>query len=591
MYKVIRESLQSKLEVALPGTKRRTWFSVVADKYTATETRSAGQIVGIITYIDGKIVDVMADDKQVRNWKGKSLADDIVSSVAKLIPTEIQEQRCVGGCFDGQYLHDGVHNYLMEKMPGQKDDKKLWYSFEWDPAHLIELGISDAKGKLPTSANLSKVHKLVYQVNKMFTSGKSYVQMQEIADEHEQRLYAPIQSSPTRFANNEHKALLNFSRNYNIIRDQFAEDNVIQDIEHFGFVAALNFQIDLYQEISKLSGNVQQPGKPGWRIDSNVLHSIETIREMVNSLPDPGTKAFSLCNNLPHLNDAVKEMEKTQTFRGVPVIYTKMRTRSSRGASDQTTDVPTILSDIKKEATTFVNALEKGFNDRKTKYKATASATTANQVEAAFSLDNLVANCENKLVPKEFMDYYHLAKKVGVLETDLEDYDVEQQYRRLAYFVKEEYDKAISVRKAHAEDQEILEQRIYQKIFNTEHEDDMDVAADLYLSALLRTKAESVAESMGSIMKAVSTNRPNLDFEQLARDSFTCYNGPEVYSANARKLHKKSVKRYFVDNTQSGDLHFHRKTAQLSKLRHWETSEVIDKKKKEAAAKAKCFID
>lgn len=85
-----------------------------------------------------------------------------------------------------------------------------------------------------------------------------------------------------------------------------------------------------------------------------------------------------------------------------------MQTRSSRAATVDSSDIATILSEIKKHATTFVNAFDKDFNDRK-KYQATASATTANQVEATSGLDNLVATCENKVVPKKFMDYYHLA--------------------------------------------------------------------------------------------------------------------------------------------------------------------------------------
>jgi hypothetical protein len=315
------------------------------------------------------------------------------------------------------------------------------------------------------------------------------------------------------------------------------------------------------------------------------------MREMVESLPDSETKTFNLSKNLPNLAEAVKEMEETLTFRGASVIYDKMPTRSTRAATlpedSNSSDISTTLIQIKKEATNFVAAIEKGYYDRKTKFKASASAYTANLIKVAFSLDNMLAHSEKNHVPNEFMEYYEMSKRAGFMETELDNMEVEQQYRRLTYFVKQEYDKVISIRSAYADDQEVLEQRIYQKIFNAHHESEMDVAADLYLSALLRTRAESVVESMGSVVKAVSDNRPNLEFVHLSRDAFICYNGPETYGLDAEPMINLANERYFRDNTQSGELHYHRRTAQLSKLQDWEVSGVIDKKRKQAAAKSK----
>lgn len=96
------------------------------------------QIVGFHGFVGNKFQSLVAgvpaldeEDGRVTKTMKKGLEN------LKIPPNETSI-RIVGGAFDGQYFHLNVPEHFLNSEL-VSDDARSWYSFQWDPAHIIEL--------------------------------------------------------------------------------------------------------------------------------------------------------------------------------------------------------------------------------------------------------------------------------------------------------------------------------------------------------------------------------------------------------------------------------------------------------------------
>ncbi len=144
-----KSMLVAELGSSLPATGRPSPISVMADKATprnrTLQTASAvylsrtGQVRSIV--LSARRVDQATD--------GRSLAAHMAEDLRVYIPTEDDAKRIVSLAFDGQYFNLNVPYHLSSNL--NLDTNKLICS--WDPAHIIELALSDMRSFCGTNNN------------------------------------------------------------------------------------------------------------------------------------------------------------------------------------------------------------------------------------------------------------------------------------------------------------------------------------------------------------------------------------------------------------------------------------------------------
>ena len=87
--------------------------------------------------------------------------------------------RIVSGAFDGEYFHLSVPSHLLNMLL-VRDEGRKWYTFQWDPAHILELAEKDSMNN--SSCNSVKnVISTISDVSKSFSHGKSFRELLEEA--------------------------------------------------------------------------------------------------------------------------------------------------------------------------------------------------------------------------------------------------------------------------------------------------------------------------------------------------------------------------------------------------------------------------
>ncbi|CAL8077094.1 unnamed protein product [Orchesella dallaii] len=134
---------------ASPKEKNSTPFAIVSDKYTAN--RKTGQVVGFIAFINGKLQDIVVENAEVKQFSGDQLAELLQYSVNWLASDELIWKR-----------FKNIPRHFMHRLNIDLKNRDL-YSWEWDPAHMIERAMDDAqKGK--SYKMLKKVNETVHHM-------------------------------------------------------------------------------------------------------------------------------------------------------------------------------------------------------------------------------------------------------------------------------------------------------------------------------------------------------------------------------------------------------------------------------------------
>jgi hypothetical protein len=416
----------------------------------------------------------------------------------------------------------------------------------------------------------------VHNINKKITHGKAFLEMQTVAAESGERFYTPFQASQTRFAAYGHRVLDNFRNNYNFIYDYLNknQDDDQYSIDNVSFVLGLSLKTDIMKTISNMSRDFQEVNSLPWRRTDYINSTINKLEHMVESLG-----SNQVHENLVHVGECMKELTEHATFQQKPITFERLRVHRSRSkkSDSQLSTVDEAVDYIKKQGERFVSSFSSEFRGRVNKYGNESSVYP--MMEASFKLENVVNAQKSHSVPEEFMEYFRLAQCASYLPDDIQEDEISDQYRAFSFVVSDlvEQDKQF-----HKTDLQVkpwvVEQRVFNTIFNSKCYQSCRDVTDLLLSACVRAQSEAPCESMGSYIKNVVEYRP-MDHKNLEREVFISYNGPDQWSDQCEKLVFDALSMHFAGKP---NWHFYKKEETKGKLDSFLVSKVVQRKAEEA---------
>lgn len=172
VYSAITEKTQEIVNEPLPATGKPTPVAVIADKITPN--RRTMQIVGFHGFVANKFQSLVAGVPALEGEDGIGVTRTMKRGLGNLkIPQNETSSRIVGGAFDGEYFHLNVPEHFLNSELVSEDARR-WYSFQWDPAHIIELAEADSRKSSPS---IQTNFDTISSVSKSFSHGKSFRQL------------------------------------------------------------------------------------------------------------------------------------------------------------------------------------------------------------------------------------------------------------------------------------------------------------------------------------------------------------------------------------------------------------------------------
>ena len=255
---------------------------IIADKVTTR--RRTGHMYGAILFtpnMPNLLTSVSLGMVAVKGHDGECIANDI-KNVCKQY--ELQSNQIAGFGFDGQYFNLHVPEKLKEKLHLDDD-----VTFQWDPAHLLQLADKDMRKEAPWIENICKDIAAVLQ---KFAYGKTFEAAIDKAAELGVDLKAPLWFSETRFATYAHLVFKNFVNNYSVVRNVLeeiaetggprAEDacNLLRRIRTIDFIVKAILLMDFYRVLGEVSQVLQRVNATIWEKSQSLRSFMEILDKM-----------------------------------------------------------------------------------------------------------------------------------------------------------------------------------------------------------------------------------------------------------------------------------------------------------------------
>ena len=149
IYETMKDDLKCALESILPSTNHKRPLGMVMDKMTPS--KSTGQIHAIILPVPENslsqplLVPLMLDVPTVTEYDASGLA-----KMAKKILNDAgaEDNQLEGLSWDGEYVKKGVKSKFIEILNIENwdsDQKNSWITSVWEPAHELELAVTDLR--------------------------------------------------------------------------------------------------------------------------------------------------------------------------------------------------------------------------------------------------------------------------------------------------------------------------------------------------------------------------------------------------------------------------------------------------------------
>ena len=562
-YNGLSARLDHYLQMEVPGTGKPTPFTIMADKMT--QCRRTQQIAGMMTYIDGKVQDLFLDTVPVKNHTGVGVAQSLHENLLKRFPDENIRSRFVGGAFDGQYHILGVPDHLLTLM-NVNDQDKPWYSFHWDPAHILEL--AEKNSKAPSASPwVQDVENTIKNINKVFGYGKRY---EELLDTSGGTALKPNSFSDTRFASYAANSMKNFLNNYPHFYDRLdsTQDNLLNTVNNSNFVLKAAALTDVYTEMGKLSRKLQKTDNFPWHVDAAVEKHTSRLNAMADSLLTPD----SLHSEFKHYSQAMKEISGSSEYKGKPVFISKQSTTSSRSQSKDATVFQAesnaeVAAIVGQNVSKFVSEFTKNLNKR---YEE-ASCPASKMAGEIFDIKKVLQR--DGTPPPLFNEYTRLAKANSYIPEEQTPGDLNTQYNTFSKVVQEAA-KDERFLESEGELKKLNEKKLYTALLNSEtcFKDCKDIG-HLLLGSMLRTNCEAVVEGMGSVLDRRLDMRSNLGQSRIEKEMFIAWNGPPPTRA-ADPLIRMSLDQRF-GGPDKWD--FVRRKDRPDKLKVFDKSKVVDR--------------
>lgn len=611
VHEVLTKRTQEILNEPLPATGKPTPIAIIADKITPN--RRTMQIVGFHGFVGSKFQSLVAGVPALLGEDGQAVTKTMKSGIKSLkIPQDETSTRVVGGAFDGEYFNLNVPKHFMDSELVSEDARE-WYSFQWDPAHIIELAEADAR---KVSSSVQSSFDTISSVSKNFSHGKSFRQLLDEASSYylnmdderyddsestirQKKVRAPGHFSDTRFATYSSEVIRKFLHNYEFYYRHLNEeqDDKLDKMDNAPFLFSCAALSDVYEVIGKTSNAVQKPGIPSWEVSSMFTTYVDTLKKMSANLD--GVKIDSLNKELfPVLSSVVTKVSEMGEYDSCPIFAKKYVVHSTRrstaavesNCNEYEDSLNVTGKSIHAYIDNFVSNLEGRLSVEKDRNKVLALTGKLFDVKEILKYEN------SNDIQSELEDYSRLAKSTGNLDTNLHVKDLLTEYEVFANRVKDiapqflyEPDsgsKASSCSKVSPVKIEYptryLQTDLYKKMLETPtlHEG-IPNTLHLSLTALCRTSCEAVVEGMGSVMNRRIKERKSLDPKVVEKETVVRWQGPHPASKDAGELVNASLDNYFNGREK---WHF---CSVDGRAKYFSTSEVLSRINKEAEMKNK----
>lgn len=571
--KTLMTQVEKLTNEPLAATGRPSPISIIGDKITPN--RRTMQIVGYQGYIGKKVQPLIAGVPALQGEDGRSVTSTLRDGLDSLkIPQKEQPSRIVGGAFDGEYFHLGVPQHLMNMMLVPEENRD-WYSFQWDPAHILELAEADALNSAKCQP-AKQVISTISDVSKSFSYGKSFRELlQEAALEfnNEEKdegclantssLRMPGHFSETRFATYSSavidKWLNNYSYYYKVMNKN--KDDKLDKIDNAPFIFSCGGLRDTYSVLGNMSNAFQKSNIPSWEVSSIYETHINVFNKMEESLDPTNLSISSISDStiLPTLGAMAQEVSSSHEYQGCPLLNKLIplqSTRSQMSRSDSLcNNVEDALQAAGKVVRPVIQNLIKNLNDRMTieKDKNTILADAG----TLFDISKIVKREPEEMPPsviQSLQKYSDLAKNTGNLKHDIEFGDLIEEYKLFSrrvrdiapQFVHKPNERKTSSVNPKIEYKDRYDQLdAYNKILETpELYKNIGNVTHLALTGICRTHCEAVVEGMGSVLTSHAEKRKKLKPESVEREGIIRWQGPHP-GKQANKLIETSLDEHF----------------------------------------------
>lgn len=339
------------------------------------------------------------------------------------------------GAFDGEYFHLNVPGHFLNAEL-VSEDVRDWYSFIWDPAHIIELAEKHTRNAAPS---IQKNFDTISSISKSFSHGKSFRQLIDEAatadlnenydneysyqesEKSTKKLRAPGHFSDTRFGTYSSEVIRKWPNNYEYYyrlmnREQKDE---LDTIDNATFLFTCGPLSDIYEIIGKTSNAVQKPGMTSWEVSSTIETYLSTLEKMMGeNLKD--TKVSSLDKKIfPTVSSMVTEITSKSSYDNCPIFVRKYVVHSTRrSAQAKDTDCDDFEDALKATAkplsefvTNFVSNLRSRREIEKEKNMVLVSA------ENLFDINQVLNYTTSEDIKEDLQKYAALAKASGNLDS------------------------------------------------------------------------------------------------------------------------------------------------------------------------------
>eukprot|EP00918_Siedleckia_nematoides_P087346 GHVU01192160.1.p1 GENE.GHVU01192160.1~~GHVU01192160.1.p1 ORF type:complete len:694 (-),score=76.10 GHVU01192160.1:1255-3336(-) len=216
---------------------RKPSVALNADK--ATNGRRTGQICGAVVLAEGELRCIMLRNAVVELGDGTApgLAKMVLSAAATILPDEEQRGRVAAAAFDGQYIVMGVAKHMRMRIGGTPQ----WVTCQWDPAHRLELVVTDCvedrdgtdalyrdgTDALYSVGWLREVSTTVQGALSRFQYGQGFEELKHLAEEMEQTMRTPKKFCEMRFIPSALRVYRNVLTNYPMMVRSYRDTSTI----------------------------------------------------------------------------------------------------------------------------------------------------------------------------------------------------------------------------------------------------------------------------------------------------------------------------------------------------------------------------
>ena len=609
IFETMKDDLKNAMETELEATKERRPVGLLFDKMTPS--KETGQIHALVIPVPENplsqplLVPVCLEVPPVTEHSVPALAK-LAKSV--LNGSGVDDKQLEGIAVDGEYVRKGIKEKLLEllDLPGMdEEDKAGWITCVWDPAHELELAMKDVR-KDQVFDWLEKHIKLINEATELLNIGKGLQQSLRVAEELDEKLYKLRNMSSTRFVAYFYRCLENNEKSLSIsievLKEKSTSSSKKETKEKAGRILKswktqqwmmINLGlIDIFRLMGMASKELQKVEIFPWDvlgIQESLISNLRTMADL--KITDESGKEFE--NKLneklwPALNKDVENILRGE-YKGQDTTVFQMY-RRGRSGDDIKLSSLSVLKTVENRLSSLARIIASKLESRLAVEKDHQSSEIISLMGKCLNVEKIIAM---GMTDEEFNDEGRASLKivVGKAGYNMEEEEaVEEQYevfKHRMYNLNQQDEvsselirtnnhvlyklhecsldcQAKTIKTCHDKGKvKFPKQPIPMKflhLFLRKEElfSGIEQFLHLLLRCLLKTHAETVAESMGNLVDLHCEKRRGLGIEDVGRETFIDWNGPPVHHVESLGIktlnrHFKGTKWHFVTVANKSD--------------------------------------